>query len=281
MYRIAIAAALLLSILGTTLLYLYVQRFEIEKSGGAPIAVLVAAQPVKRDAILGEPSISVREIPAAYVDSRAIRASEKKKVVGVRAVNAIQPGQTLAWTDVAVAGERRVLSSLVQPGFRAFNMKTKSDASTFDLIEPGDRVDLISTVIAPGGERTSSLLLQNVLVLAVGTNTGDEVASAPAKGPAEHKREHLLTLSVKPESAQLLAVALEKGSVSVAVRNPDDVRVIEGAADVGPVAVDTTRRSPEAAVRKASGSSGRATRSSSSDGEPRPTKAPHDEEPHR
>ena len=108
-------------------------------------------QAVKRDGTLSESAISVREIPAAYVDSRAVRATEKKKITGVRVVNALQPGQTLTWTDVAAAGERRILSSLVQPGFRAFNLKTRADSTTFDLIEPGDHVDLISTVTGAGG----------------------------------------------------------------------------------------------------------------------------------
>lgn len=253
MYKLAIIAAFTLAVLGSALLYVYVQRFETEKSGGAPIAVLVAAQPIKRDSTITEAAISVREIPAAYVDSRTVRASEKKKIVGARVVNALQSGQTLTWTDVAAAGERRILSSLVQPGFRAFNLKTRADATTFDLIEPGDRVDVITTLTGVGGQRTSSLLLQNVLVLAVGSNTGDEASGASSPAPnGQARREQVLTLSLKPESAQLLALSMDKGTVSVAVRNPDDVRVIEAAADVEQSAVEAPSRAPVTALRKPS-----------------------------
>jgi pilus assembly protein CpaB len=250
-YKLAIVVSLVLSFLGVGLLYAYVHRFEIEKSGGAPIAVIVVAEPVKRDGVLVESSLSIREVPAAYVDSRAVRASEKKRIIGVNAIHALQPGQTLTWTDVAVGGgERRSLSSLVQPGFRAFNLKTRPDATTFDLIEPGDRVDLISTTTGAGGQRTSSLLLQNVLVLAVGSNTGDEAPNPRGTRPAEPRREQVLTLSLKIENAQLLAVSLDKGAVSVAVRNPDDVRLMEAAADVGQSAVEAPSRMPVTAPHR-------------------------------
>ena len=245
MYKLAIIVSVVLGLTGMSLLYAYVQRFEIEKSGGAPVAILVVSEAVKRDAVLVDSALSVREVPAAYVDSRAVRASEKKRIVGVTAANALQPGQTLTWTDVAAGGgERRSLSSLVQPGFRAFNLKTRPDATSFDLVEPGDRVDLICTVTGVGGQRTASLLLQNVLVLAVGSNTGDEAPGPRATRSTDLRREQVLTLSLKVENAQLLALSLDKGSVSVAVRNPEDIRLLEAAADVGQSAVEAPARSP-------------------------------------
>lgn len=240
MVRFAVVASLVLSFLGVALLWIYLRRFELEKSGGAPVAVLVVAAPVKRDSELTESAISVREIPAAYVDSRAVRASEKKRVLGVNVVNALEAGQTLTWTDVAVGGnERRSLSGLVQPGFRAVALRTRSDTASFELVEPGDRVDLIATQTAPGGQRSSSLLLQNVLVLAVGLNTGDE-APGPRVVKNDGRREQVITLSLKIDAAQLLSTALDRGPVSVAVRNPDDVRVVE----VTSPAPSTTERAP-------------------------------------
>jgi pilus assembly protein CpaB len=260
-YKLALVISLVLGIAGIGLLSAYLHRFEVEKSGGAPVSVLVIAEAVKRDAPLAEGALSVREIPAAYVDSRAIRATDKKRILGITAVNALQPGQTLTWTDVAVGGgERRSLSSLVQPGFRAFNLKTRPDGSTFDLVEPGDRVDLISTVTGSGGQRTTSLLLQNVLVLAVGANTGDEAPGPRAARGAEQRRELVLTLSLKVENAQLLALSLDKGPVSIAVRNPDDVRLLEAAADIVPGAVEAPSRLPLTSLRREARAGSRPTK---------------------
>jgi pilus assembly protein CpaB len=73
------------------------------------------------------------------------------------------------------------------------------------------------------------VLLQNVLVLAVGLDTGSEPVN---KRSPNETRDLILTLSLNVPEAQLLALAVEKGRLSVALRNPDDVRVTEGLSDL-------------------------------------------------
>jgi len=68
------------------------------------------------------------------------------------------------------------------------------------------------------------VLFQNVLVLAVGLDTGGDGADKHTVGV----RDSLLTLSLSIREAQLEAMAAEKGRISVALRNPDDVRVVDG-----------------------------------------------------
>ena len=75
---------------------------------------------------------------------------------------------------------------------------------------------------------TSVVLLQNVLVLAVGTDTGADVVDQSAR----EGKNLLLTLSVTVPESQLLYLATERGKLSVALRNPDDVRIIDQVADV-------------------------------------------------
>ena len=71
--------------------------------------------------------------------------------------------------------------------------------------------------------RSSIVLLQNVLVLAVGIDTGG--GEAEEKSDKRSVNDLLLSLSVNVPEAQLLALALEKGTITVALRNPDDVRI--------------------------------------------------------
>jgi pilus assembly protein CpaB len=138
----------------------------------------------------------------------------------------VQPQETLEWTDLAIAADdRRDLSSLVAPGMRAVTVRARSGGNdrANELIRPGDRVDVIVT----SGERdqqTTVVLLQNVLVLAVGLDTGGDGVEKHAGGI----RDSLLTLSLSIREAQLEAMAAEKGRISVALRNPDDVRVVDG-----------------------------------------------------
>ena len=67
-------------------------------------------------------------------------------------------------------------------------------------------------------------LLQNVLVLAVGGRTaGAEDREGMGFGSSD-----LVTVSVTPEQAQLLALARRTGRLDLALRAPDDIAVTEG-----------------------------------------------------
>jgi pilus assembly protein CpaB len=233
----ALAISMAVALLGVGLLFLYVKRFEREASGGAPVTLLVATKPIEPGTVLTEAMLAPRDVPVAYVESRAVRAAEKARVLGLRVSTRVQPQQTVLWTDMAIAADdRRDLSSLVEPGMRAVTIRARSGGSdrANELIRPGDRVDVVVTT---GGmnerePQTSRVLMQNVLVLAVGLDTGSDSGEKRAGGG----RDSLLTLSLTIRDAQVESLAAEKGRISVALRNPDDVRVVDGLADVTSVA---------------------------------------------
>ncbi len=79
MVRRALLVALFCAVAAVCLLFLYVKRYEQEASGGAPVSVLVALKPLDRGAPITEEASGGRNIPQAYVEDRAIRASEKSK----------------------------------------------------------------------------------------------------------------------------------------------------------------------------------------------------------
>ena len=180
--------------------------------------------------------------------------TEQAKVIGLRVGHTIQTQQTLMWTDLAIAMEKgRSLSSLIQPGMRAVTVRTKSNEDKgFALIRPGDRIDVIATM--PGEKQTearsSMVLLQNVLVLAVGGDTGADPADKPGR---EQQMELILSLSLTVPEAQLLALATEKGVLTVALRNPDDVRVTEGISNLNSSALSDTKRRGEVQSARQSG----------------------------
>jgi pilus assembly protein CpaB len=64
----------------------------------------------------------------------------------------------------------------------------------------------------------------------------------------------ILTLGLTVPEAQLLALAAEKGRLSVALRNPDDMRVTEGLTDLTSASLtDSRTRANVQGVRKAGG----------------------------
>lgn len=246
----ALVIALLVSMLGGALLYVYLRRFEREASGGEPVAVLVARTPIEVGQPISEDMLSPRMIPRAYLEDRAVLEAEKAKILGLRVGHTVQAQQTVLWTDLAIAmDERRNLSSLVQPGMRAVTIRADFDDKSFALIRPGDRIDVIATMPQPDkpDARSAVVLLQNVLVLAVGTDfEADGPGAKDDSGGAM-----ILSLSLNVQEAQLASLAQEKGKLSVALRNPNDVRVTEGMSDLDSSAlVDTKVRTQVQGIRK-------------------------------
>jgi pilus assembly protein CpaB len=246
MNRQALLGALLAAALGVALLVLYLRRFEQEKSGGDPVRVLVVTKALARGKPITDEILAVRDIPIAYVDSRTIKAAEREKVVGLRTIAPLEAQNVLMWNDLAVSvEERRDLSSLVTPGFRAVYIRAMREDQGSPLINPGDYVDVIATlpqVSESRGEHTTSVvLLQKVLVLASGGKTSPDDGLAPADKRAPPAREQGLTLSLNLQQAQLIALASERGHFSVALRNPDDQRTMDGIPDMGEGALTETR----------------------------------------
>jgi pilus assembly protein CpaB len=253
MNRNALLGALLAAALGAALLVLYMRRFEQEKSGGEPVKVLVVTKAVARGKPVTDEILSVRDIPIAYVDGRTIRASEREKVAGLRTLAPLEAQSVLMWNDLSVsADDRRDLSSLITPGFRAVYIRAMREDQGSPLISPGDYVDVIATLPPSEGhsDRTSAVvLLQRVLVLASGQRMSTENLPEPSDKRAPPSREQGLTLSLSLPQAQQIALAAERGHFSVALRNPDDPRTFDGIPDMSESSLTLPRAPGQVASR--------------------------------
>ena len=232
--RRALLLSLLAGALSAALLAVYLQRYESEVSGGEPVVILRAVKPIERGSLLASDMLVEAVVPASYVEARAVRASERAKVLGIKTAAQLDTQDALMWSDLVIASDKRELSSLVQPGNRAVTVQASSlgDRDGNDLIRPGDYVDVIATLKRDQEAQLASVvLLQRILVLAVGSETD---AQAFRSGEPKQQRganlEHL-TLSLKVPEAQLLSLAKERGSLTVILRG-DDVRITEGAPDM-------------------------------------------------
>jgi pilus assembly protein CpaB len=217
-----ILVGLITAALGAVLFALFVHRYQVQVSGGDRVEVLVAVKRVDRGTALNDDLLTTQSIPQAYLDERMVRASDRGKILGLKAAEPIDVSQTVLWSDVVrTRDDKRDLSTLVQPGYRA--MTAPFEASpTFEMIRPGDFVDVIAVVERqPNGPRDSIVILQRALVLATGNTTATEQAAQ--KGLLQ--QPPALTLSLNTQEAQLLALAAKRGSLAVALRNPHDQRV--------------------------------------------------------
>jgi pilus assembly protein CpaB len=236
MNKRALVVSLVMAVLGTALLLLYLRKFEREMSGGEPVELLMALKPIERGKVISEDMLTTRSVPLAYVEDRAIKAAELRKVVGLQTSVALFPQQTLMWTDLAITTEDRDLSALIQPGKRAITVRAatgQDDTRGNQLIRPGDYVDVIATFASEteNSEQSSAVLLQRVLVLAVGNET-QTVSESKTRDAQTWMRDKQLTLSLSLPEAQLLSLALERGRLSVAVRPPSDPGTVDDLPDM-------------------------------------------------
>jgi pilus assembly protein CpaB len=239
--------SLLLAAAGVALLALYVRRYETEASGGQRVQLLAVLSPIPRGTVLKSEMLGVREVPVSYVEQRAVRAAELSKVTGIQTALDLDPQDGLLWTDLAVGVEDRDLSSLVQPGNRAVTIEVQqglSGAAGNELIRPGDWVDVLATYSERSGAGQAGsavVLLQRVAVLAVGNET-DRQAFRASDSPknATRMRSATLTLSLKIDEAQLVALAAKQGELSVVLRSVKDSTVLDGIPGLKPSSLEET-----------------------------------------
>jgi pilus assembly protein CpaB len=136
--------------------------------------------------------------------------------MGLRANDAIMT------TDLASStSERRQLSHLIQPGMRGIAIRTDRTSNFGGLLRPGDRVDVLLTMEREGSSSVTMTLLQAMLVLAVGEDTGARVGDSAQRGG----RQEEVTLSAMHAQAAVLAHAGRVGTLSLILRNPDETTI--------------------------------------------------------
>lgn len=224
MNRVPVVVALSFALVGIVLLLVYKQRFESQATGGERISVLVVTQEIPAGARITEEMLGTHAIPEAYVEERHVRSGDAHNVLGIRTAATLKPDESLLWSDLeTAAGQARKLAALVRVGMRAVSLDV-ADGAFGGLLRPGDRVDVVLTSEdkAHGGRRTIPVA-QNLIVLAVGDDTGGEVATAQrARGSRV-----AVTLGTNPADGQRLILASSEGHVRLLLRNPEDVRVVQ------------------------------------------------------
>lgn len=233
MNRKALIAAAVAAALGLSMLFLYMKRFEDEAHGGDDIEVVMAVQDIPVGTAITDAMVATHKLPAAYLEeARHIRANQVPRIIGVRTTTMVHANESLLWTDLSTTtDERRNLATLITPGMRAVTVRAGMTANFAGLLRPGDRVDVLLTTDKPitvGGatdNRVTITLLQSVLVLATGQNTGGEQRITQGRPGTQTMTTtyNQVTLSVRQDQVQVVAFAQDRGDLMLALRNPDDI----------------------------------------------------------
>jgi Flp pilus assembly protein CpaB len=118
--------------------------------------------------------------------------------------------------EAKLAPKDGIMSTLIPATFRGITIKVDDAVKESGFIVPGNRVDIVvSMAKEPGSqERFAKVILQNVQVLAAG-QTVEMKDNKPVTVTT-------VTLALKPEQAERLALAHGEGRLTLALRNVGD-----------------------------------------------------------
>lgn len=138
----------------------------------------------------------------------------------------VAAGEPIIPSALVRSGAAGVMAALLSPGMRAVAVPVSDETGAGGFILPGDRVDVVLTRES-GQDRfstnfESATIMTNVRVLAVDQTFDEEI-----EGGA--RVSDTATLEVLPGQAELLAMAMEAGTVSLALRSFADLGESTGA----------------------------------------------------
>jgi pilus assembly protein CpaB len=184
----------------------------------AKIKVLVVKTKVPAWIPLKEPEkyFEEREVPESAVPKKALK--EFKELKDQRLSQALSEGEFVL-SDKLVNSEQVGLIAKLPSGMRAIALKVNAESLAGGFVLPGFRVDVVSTTRGGAAESMSKIILQNMLVLAIDTNAQRDPNSSNMLGST-------VTLAATPEEAQRLSLASAMGDLRLALRTPDDTRIV-------------------------------------------------------
>jgi len=202
----------------------------VDTSSGK-VQVVLATRPLHAMTVVDASSVKVEEV--AETEAPEDHFTHPAQVIGKVLAVPLLSGQAFASSSFAAKGSGAYMATALAKGKRAFSVGVKADSALESLLYPGCTVDVVAS-FAGGGtnqERVSTALLQSLQVLAVGRRTVFVSEESGDKLDQLRKTSRLVvTLMVDTRQAQMLQLASEYGSISLALRNPTDTHRVPASA---------------------------------------------------
>lgn len=220
--------AIIFALLASIATYYYISKIEQESNIVVPTEeVVVAKVTIPSKTVITKDMLEIKRFEAGTIPNSTYGRIDD--VVGQVSKETIYNGEPIARERIADENyKKNHLSYSVPEGYRAITLQYNPVMGVGNFIQPGDYVDVIGTYneqVSPTDEDVSKIILQNVLVLAVGSNTGIDLEQKNANDI------QTITLAVTPNEAEKLVFSEERGSVRLMLRplNEEDVSSTTGA----------------------------------------------------
>jgi pilus assembly protein CpaB len=182
--------------------------------------ILVASQDIKVNEPLSDKNVQLEDWPKERIPPDAVR--DLKEVNGQRAGGNILVGEPIRKAKFAV--DKRIEE--IPIGYRVVAVQADAVSATGNLLQPGDRVDVVVSIKINGQTQNqiAKIILQNIGVFAI----NDQWRPAEGKDKSDDSiTARTVSLLVTPDEAETIALASEMGHVRLVLRNPDDDQVAE------------------------------------------------------
>ncbi len=184
------------------------------------------AQVELRSIVVADHDIPARATVTAAMLRRTQRAADQvepdaidddRRAVGSLALIAIPAGATITASKIGRPVDIG-LTPRLKPGMRAISIAIDKVKGVSGLIEPGDRVDVISIPPRNHEAPQAFTILRGVIVLALGST----LETPGATPPPDSGSLTTITLGVTPDQANLLTMADTATTLRLALRPPSE-----------------------------------------------------------
>lgn len=223
--------AIILAVITTGAIYVYIQQIKGEYATANYIDVWVAKENIPPETEIEKEMIQLASIPESNLLDNALL--ESSSPVGLYSKETVMQGEQII-SDRVSKSDKIKFSYKIPMDMRAITLDVGEVAGVDHLIEPGDFVDVVvffaqkEEIVSEDEEESDSnpypditkIILQNVEVLSIGQvqNNGEE---------ENQQGNRNITFALSNSDAEKLVYGDEIGSIRLALRNPEDEKIID------------------------------------------------------
>ena len=244
----ASAGSLLLGIFAVMfgLLGAYVVRKELHKPNyvavkddkPGTVTVPVASVPLEAGRKIEFGDIAIMKLTPTQLKAQKITGafmSNTKQIIGRVLKKEIKEGGVFDTPDFYPEGTGPSVAERLKKGYRAVTVSVEQDSAVAGFAIPGSIVDVLFRADSMKEDKhdrnddelpeTTVTLIEAAEVLALNQDTAHVLRTGDPKNPTPAPAKASITLAVTPRQAASLRVVDGRGSMSLALRNKDDVDV--------------------------------------------------------
>ena len=196
------------------------------------VKILVAATDIPAMTTIDASAIAEKTVLSDHAPESYF--SEPAQIIGKVLTVPVVEGQVFTRASFPIEGTGSHLASLLPQGKRAVCVSLSDYSGLEGLLYPGCLVDVLASFKVGSnsklGKAVSTTLLENIEILAVENLTVGSSSEKKEDSPraSQHVSKGLLVaLMVDSKQAEALQLAMEHGTISLAMRNPKDAHLVD------------------------------------------------------